>query len=300
MNFNCLRVGVDYLFFVGYTRKDDRNIVDDDDDALPLGSGSQPAHAGASASRASAARWPSWAKKSKATSTILDVEKLANARPMAYVQERPDQPLVFPLKNENTTPLPASMSTNSGSRPNADWQVKPVGSGSQATGFNTGSNVGYDRSRLVYEDVYKYPSQGSGAPSDQDGPSQEPGAYGNVGQGHQHADTGSRPYDVKGMARPLRTISSRQSGYRPYEGRVSWQQANNQLLVKRPRDGGAPPSPPKRIIQSSNGFHRYRQSYRMSSYDPNVEESQPGGVDPAAQPADSQNFMRPPWYSNPR
>lgn len=297
MNFNCLRVGVD-VFFAGYIRKDDRNIVDDDDEALPLGSGNQPAHAGASASRASAARWPSWAKKSKATSSVLDVEKLANARPMAWVQERPDQPLVFPLKNENTTPLPGS-STDSGSRPNADWQVKPVGSGSQATGFNTGSNMGFDHSRLVYEDVYKYPSQGSGAPSDQGSPSQEPGAYNNVGQGHQPADSGSRPYDVKGMVRPLRTISSRQSGYRPREGRVSWQQANNQLLVKRPRDGGVAP-PPKHIIQSSNGFHRYRQSYRMSSYDPNVDVSQPEGVDPAVQPADSQNFMRPPWYGHPR
>lgn len=287
------------FFFAGYIRKDDRNIVDDDDDeALPLGSGNQPAHAGASASRASAARWPSWAKKSKATSSVLDVEKLANARPMAWVQERPDQPLVFPLKNENTTPLPGS-STDSGSRPNADWQVKPVGSGSQATGFNTGSNMGFDHSRLVYEDVYKYPSQGSGAPSDQGSPSQEPGAYNNVGQGHQPADSGSRPYDVKGMVRPLRTISSRQSGYRPREGRVSWQQANNQLLVKRPRDGGVAP-PPKHIIQSSNGFHRYRQSYRMSSYDPNVDVSQPEGVDPAVQPADSQNFMRPPWYGHPR
>ncbi|XP_056870795.1 uncharacterized protein LOC130514912 [Takifugu flavidus] len=277
----------------GYMRKDDKNIVEDDD-PLPLGSGNQPANAGASASRASAARWPSWVKKSKAKSSLLDVEKLANARPVAWVQERPDQPLVFPLnKNQNTTPLPAS--TGSGSRPNSDWQVKPVGSGSH-TGFNAGSNVGVDDSRLVY----KYPSQGSGAPSGQGSPSQKPGGHDKVSQWYRLADSGLPPQQVKELVQPFRAISSRQSGYKPYEGSISRQQkVNSQLLLKKPRDGFAPPPPPpKHIIQLANAFQRYRQSYRMSRYDPDFDASQLegfSGVGPAVQPADSQYFMKPQW-----
>lgn len=285
------------LSFAGYIRKDDKNIVEDDD-ALLLGSGNQPAHAGASASRASAARWPSWTKKGKAKSSLLDVEKLTNARPVAWVQGRPDQPLVFPLnKNQNTTPLPAPTSTGSGSRPNSDWQVKPVGSGSH-TGFNAGSNVGVDDDRLVY----KYPSQGSGAPSGQGSPSQKPGGHDQVSQRYQLADNALPPQQVKEMVRPFRTISSRQSGYKPYEGSVSQQQkVHSQLLLQKPRDGFAPP-PPKHIIQLSNAFQRYRQSYRMSRYDPDFASQPEGfsGVGPAVQPADSQYFMKPQWYGHPK
>lgn len=266
---------------------------------MPLGSGNRPAHAGASASRASAARWPSWAKKNKAKSSVLDVEKLANARPVAWVQERPDQPLVFPF-NKNTTLLPAP--AGSGSHPNSDWQVKPVASGSQATGFNTGSNLGVDGDRPVYQDVYKYPSQGSGAPSGHGSPSQKPGGHNKVSQKYQPGANSLPPQQVKEMVRPFRTISSRQSGYKPHEGGVSWQQkVNSQLLLQRLQDGIAPPPPPpKRIIQSANGFQRYRQTYRMSRYDPNFDASQPegfSGVGPVVQPADSQYF-KPRWYDH--
>lgn len=223
---------------------------------------------------------------------------------MAWVQERPDQPLVFPLKHKNTTPLPATTSTGSWSRPHSDWQRKPVGSGSQATRFRTGSNVGVGDGHLVYEDVYKYPSQGSRAPPGQGSPSQKPGGH-KVSQGYQPGDIGLPPQQVKEMLQPFRTISSRHSGYKPYEGSGSWQQkVNSQLLLQRLKDGVAPPPPPpKRIIQSSNGFQQYRQTYRMSRYDPNFDASQPEGstgVGPAVQPADSQRFMKPQWYGNPK
>lgn len=288
--------------FAGYVRKDDRNIVEDEDDAVP--SGNQLAPAGASASRASAARWPSWVKKSKATSSLLDVEKLSNARPVAWGEERPDQLLVFPL-SKNTPSLPAPASTGSGSRPSSDWRMKQVGSGSHIAGLDAGSNAGVDQGRLVYEDVYKYPPQGSGAPPGHGSLYQKPGGHDTVSHGYRPADTGLPPQPVE-MGRPFRTVSS-QSGYRPHEESFPWQEkVNYQLLLQKPQDGAARhPAPllPRRIVQSSNSFQRYRQTYKMSKYDPNVNVRKPegaSGVGPAVQPADPEYFMRPPWYGHPR
>lgn len=266
---------------------------------MPLGSGNQPA-AGASASRASAARWPSWVKKNKAPSGGLDVEKLSNPKPVAWGEESPDLPLVFPL-NKNTPPLPTPTSTGSGNRPNPDWQMKLVGSGSHATGFDAGSKTGVDR--LIYEDVYNYPSQGSGDPPGQGSLYQKPGGHDKVSQGYR-PDTGLPPQPVEEVGRPFRTVASRHSGYRPHGESFPWQEkVNYQLFVQKPRDGGARRLPlPKRIIQSSDGFQRYRQTYRMSKYDPNIDAREPegvSGVGPAVPPAGPE-FMRPPWYGNPR
>lgn len=219
---------------------------------------------------------------------------------MVWGQERPDQPLVFPL-NKKTPPLPAPTPTGSWSRPNFDWQMKQVVSGSDATGLDTG----VDHGRLVYEDIYKYPFQGSGAPPGQGSPSQKPGGHDKVSQVYR-PDIGLPPQQVEEVGRPFRTISSRQSGYKPHKESFPLQQkVDYQLFLQRPQDGVArppPPPPPKRIIQSSNSFQRYSQIYRMSKYDP-IDARKPegvSGVGPAVKPAGSQNFMRPPWYGHPR
>lgn len=260
----------------------------------------QQVDAGASASRASAARWPSWASKKNPVKSGVDVEKLENARPVMWAQERRDQPLVFPLKGNNANTLSGPTIQGSESHQSSDQQQKPVDGGSHDAG-SSAENVN-DR-RLVYEEVFKYPTQDSGAPQSQGSPSQAPGGHGQDRQWYpqlkQQPKEGGRP------SHPSRSISSRQSGYKPHEGKFAWQQMRYtaEQVPQKPSDEVRPPAPPppKYIIQSTNGFQRYRKTYRVSKYSPNFDAPQPDGLKefgPVFQPAASKRFKDPQWYSH--
>lgn len=217
------------------------------------------------------ARWPSWAsKKTPVKSSGLDVERLQNARPVAWGGARPDQPLVFPLQGKKADSPPAPPSGGSRGQPGSD--PKPASGGRRVPGSAGGSHR-----PPVYEEVFKYPGQGGGAP--QGSPSQ---AAGGAGQGSQ-AGYASLPKQQPPAKRAWPTkSSSSQTGYQPPKGKVSWQQQPVPPKWDPPRQSAEPVPPPLPvyIIQSSNGYQRFRKTYRKSTYDPDTKQ-----VDPVLGPA---------------
>lgn len=277
------------LNFAGYGKKDIQNIGFDDD-VPPYGSGSQPAKPGASASRPSAARWQSWAaRKTPVRPSVLDIERLQNARPVVGGgQKRPDQPLVFPMQGSSANASPASPPQGSENPPSSGWQPKPADGGSSVPGSNTGSDTkGVNNKPPVYGDVFKYPTQGGGAPQSQGNP---PQAAGGSSQGSPPAYVLLQSQPVKGGARPFqpsRPVSSHQSGPRPYGGTVSRQQNPpnaNQAPLRWDAEARPPVPPPSIIIQASSGYGRFSKTYRRSKYDPEFAVPLPG-ASPALQPA---------------
>lgn len=250
--------------------------------------------------RASAARWPSWVSKKNPIKSGVDIEKLQNARPVAWVQERPDQPLVFPLKGDNANTHSGHTIQSSGSHQSSDQQPKPVDGGSHDASSSTQK---VNDGRLIYEQVFNYPAQDRRAPQSRGSPSQAPGGHGQGSQRHQQLKQslmeGGRPFHLS------RLISPRQSGYEPHEGKFAWQQMRfiPEQVPQKPTTEAhapAPPPPPKYIIQSTNGFQRYRKTYRMSKYSPDFDAPQPELKEfgPVFQPATSKYFKDPRWYSH--
>lgn len=298
------------FFSPGYGKKDTHNDGFDDDEVPPYGSVQRPGNTEASAGRPSAARWQSWGARKTPVKTAVNVQRLQNARPVVGgVHERPDQPLVFPLQGGSANNLVAPSSPGSGNLPSSDWQRKTATGGSSAPGFNAGSGTkGANKRPLIYEEVYKYPGQGSGALQNQgSGALQNQGSNPQAAGGGSQASHGSLPghalpqrQPAQGGARPVqpsRPVSSHQSWYQPQWDRVSRQQ--NPAQAYRSPEGyrPAPPHPPSYIIQSSNKYERFRKTYRKSSYTPDYifPQSEDG---PALQPTAQLPFKGPQRYSH--
>lgn len=215
---------------------------------------------------------------------------------MVGVQEHPDQPLVFPLQGSSANALPAPPTKGSENPPSSDWPPKPADGGSSTPGFNTGSDTKVVPSKpLIYEDIFKYLAQGSGAPQSQGSPPQAAGGSSHVSQGQRQPANGGA-----WLFQPSRPISSGQSGYQPQGGEVSWQQnpANaNQAPQRQGADVYSPVPPPSYIIQSSNSYQRFQKTYRKSKYTPEFAAPQSEGS-PALQPAAPPHFKGPQRYSH--
>lgn len=290
-----------FCFCAGYGKKDIQNIGYDDD-VSPYGSGNQPANTGASASRPSAARWQNWAaRKTPVKASVLDIERLSNGRLVVGVPERPDQPLVFPLRGGFPKVSPASPFQGSENPPLSDWQQKPADGVSSKPQFNTSSDTtGVHSKPLIYEEIFIYPAHASEMPQSQAGPPQAAEGSSQVSQSFpalplkQAAPGGTRPLQ------PSRHISSRQTGYQPPRDGVSWQQkpVNANWAPKRQRaDALQPAAPPTYIIQSSNGYQRFSKTYRKLMYSPEFAAPQSQGS-PARQPAGPPHFKGPQRYSH--
>lgn len=229
-----------------------------------------PVKTGHTGGRPSTARWHSVAgSKPPADSDALDVEQLENARPV--VGEHSDQPIVFPLQGGSASAPPAPPSQGPGYPLHSERQPEPADGGSSALEFGTGSYAERVEGKpLVYEDVFKYPKRGSGAPQSPDGPPQAAG--------------GSSQGSLKWGAWPFQPS---RPGY--WSGYPTPQRRRAKVYLP------APPS--SYIIQSSNGYQRFSKTYTNVKYSPESAAAQPKGQ-PALQPAAPQHLQGPQRYGH--
>lgn len=270
--------------FAGYSKTDNQNIADHEEDVPHPSLGNQLA--GNEARRPVAARVPSWvSKKAPIKSGVLDIEKLQNARPVVLPGD-PDQPLVFPLKgsNANTMPLPQGSESGLGS----DWTMTPAVSGSRVSGLDASSNV----RPLIYEEVFTFPAKV--APQYKSQPSPAAGGSVQVGQGSPSGSDSlpqEQPVSVPVRpSRPSRRTASYHPEYRQAVGTAGWKRMPEKPMrapVRRKQR-----YPPMIINQYSNGHMNFRSVYRNTKYTPEYEEEEE--VAPAL-PAGS--FGGPPRYS---
>lgn len=234
-----------------------------------------PTKRGDPASRPSAARWQSLAvKKPPVKPGALDVEQLENARPV--VGEHPDQPLVFPLHGNSANALPPPPSQGSQNLLSSQWHPKPAAGGSSVPGFDR-----LEKKPLVYEDIFKYLEQGSGALQSPVGP---PQAAGGSSQGSSSGHTFPQKQLVKGGAwlfQPSKPVYL-------HRYQTPWKRSAK-VYWHVP--------PPSYLIQSSNGYQRFSKSYTNVKYDPEFAALQAKG-DPALQPAAPAHFQGPQRYSH--
>lgn len=264
--------------FAGYSKTDNQNIADHEDDEPSL---DQLAGNEAVDRRPIVARLPSWvSKKTPLKPVVPDIEKLQNARPVV-LPEGPDELLVFPLKGSNANTPPQV----SESRPSSDRKMKPAVSGSHLSALDASSNV----RPLIYEEVFTFPAKV--APQYKSHPSQAAG--GNVQGSPSGSDSLPQEQPVLVPVRPSRPSRTApyHAEYRQAAGIPGWQQMPEKPmrapLRKKKR------YPPMIIKQYSNGHMNFRSVYRNTKYTPEYEEEEVPPVLPAA----TGPFSGPPRYS---
>lgn len=211
------------------------------------------------------------------------------------MQEHPDQPLVFPLQGSSGNALPAPPSQGSQDPPSSDWQPKPATGGGSVPGFNTSSGTKWVNNKPLYENVFNYPTQSSGAPLGQGSPPQVAGGS-SQGSRPSHALPQRGPVNWRAwLLQPSRPLSSDQSGSQPHGGVVSLQR-NPAAAYHAPQRWSAtayvPALPLSRLIQSSSSYRRFGKTYTKAKYTPWPEGS------PALQPAAPPHFKGPQRYSH--
>ncbi|XP_040918032.1 DNA-directed RNA polymerase II subunit RPB1-like [Toxotes jaculatrix] len=196
--------------------------------------------------------------------------------------------------------LDPSDTSHSAKSPSFDsWQPEPVSSGygvadsglgSPKQDFNTGSNANGDDSsnipRLVFEEVFQYPSENT-EPSPSYDPS-FPSSPTNVESQPVYASAKGRSFSGG------ENLDFGQTSYQPRKKTPSWVAqkpvADTQAVVSQRVSEPIPPPPPPSsyIIQSRNGYQRGRYLLAKSSYLPEFPPPMPVSSTGIKRPATSQ------------
>lgn len=250
-----------------------------------------------------------------------EIERLVNGVSRDWELENPDKPLVFPLLSEPAKPQPgpvwpqstfsvpstngmsassskgsthvgsttyhaSSATTEAAKSPSFDsWQPEPDRSGYGVAGSSSDySAAGGNIPHLVYEHVFRYPSENT-EPSMRYGTSfNTAGEYGQANYESRESSTGYAPslgepsfpsYPTNTQADPI--YPSRMGNVPEsanYFGQTSYQ-PQEPVSTQRMRGPVYPPAPLSRIIQSRNGYERFSQSISESSYEPEFQSAMP-------------------------